>query len=86
MGRTEQVMTLPRKDFDGQEATITVMELRAAPGDAIDRATHGMKIHITKNGKHVASIVPPEHTTIAPDGSFTGARPLTMGRNLGDKF
>ncbi len=79
-------MSLPRKDFDGQEATITVMELRSAPGDVIDRVTHGMKIHITKNGKHVASIVPPEVTKIESDGSFTGAKPLTMGRNLGDKY
>lgn len=79
-------MALPRKDYDGQEATITVMELRERPGDAIDRVTHGMKIHITKNGKHVASLVPPENTVINSDGSFSGARPLTMGKNLGDHY
>lgn len=79
-------MSLPRKNFDGQEATITVTELRAAPGDALDRVAHGMIIHITKNGKHVATIMPPEETVIQSDGSFTGRRPLTMGRDLGDKY
>ena len=75
-------MALPRKSFDGQVATITVMELRKAPGDAIDRATHGMTIHITKNGAHVATLGPPEITVIAPDGSYSGAKPLTKGRPL----
>lgn len=78
-------MSLPRKDYDGQEATITVMELRQGPGDIIDRVTHGMTIHITKNGQHVADLVPAP-TKIAPDGSFTGEKPLTMGRDLGGDY
>ena len=74
-------MSLPRKNFDGQEATVSMMELRAAPGDIIDRVTHGMTIHVEKNGRRVASIVPVD-TVIAPDGSFIGAAPLTTGRKL----
>ena len=77
-------MPLPRKDFDGQEATVTMMELRASPGDVIDRVTHGMVVHVTKNKTRVASIVPPEITVIAKDGSYVGARPVTMGRKLGN--
>lgn len=77
-------MSLPRKDFDGQISTITAMEFRSAPGDAIDRAAHGMTIHITKNGTHVATLGPPEDTIIHADGSFTGKKPLTMGRQLGN--
>ena len=78
-------MPLPRKDYDGQEAEVTMMELRASPGDIIDRVTHGMRVHVTKSGVRVACIVPTK-TVIAADGSFAGERPLTMGRDLGDHY
>jgi len=68
---------LPRKSFDGQQATVSMMQLRASPGEIIDRVTFGMTIHVEKNGRRVASIVPVD-TVIAPDGSFVGAAPLTM--------
>lgn len=74
-------MSMPRKDFSGQEATVSMMELRAGPGDIIDRVAAGMTVHVEKNGRRVASIVPTE-TIIASDGSYTGARPLTMGLKL----
>lgn len=70
-------MSLPRKNYSGQTARITIVELRAAPGDVFDRVAHGMEVQITKNGVHVATIVPPEVTVIKRDGSFIGRAPLT---------
>lgn len=75
-------MPLPQKiRFDGEVATVTVSEFRAAPGDALDRVSRGMEITVTKNGKPVAVISPPE-TVVMPDGSFTGRAPLTFRNTL----
>jgi antitoxin (DNA-binding transcriptional repressor) of toxin-antitoxin stability system len=80
-------MPLPKRDYRGRTAKISMMELRSTPGEAIDCVAHGMKIEIEKNGVHVASLVSPDadgDTTIHPDGSITGAIPLTFRRDLGD--
>ena len=75
-------MPLPQKiRFDGETATLTVSEFRAAPGDVLDRVSRGMEITVTKNGKPVAVISPPE-TVVHPDGSFTGRAPLTFRNPL----
>lgn len=81
-------MSLPKKDFRGQQASVTMTELRAQPGEVVDRVSAGMVVHIEKARKHVASMVPPdgkgEDTVIHADGRISGAIPLTFRRNLGN--
>lgn len=81
-------MPLPPKDFRGQTATISMMEFRSSPGDAIDRVAHGMVIHITKDGKHIADLGPPGHfhneTEVHPNGTISGEIPLTYRQRLGN--
>lgn len=75
----------PRIDYSGQKATITMMEFSNAPGDVIERVERGMEITVTKNGKPVAVLLPPD-TVIRRDGSITGRKPLTMGLHLGGEY
>jgi len=81
-------MALPRLNFRGQEAQITMMELRSNPGEVIERVRHGLKVTIMKSGKPVAMLVPipyvSESIVIHPNGTIEGEIPLTHGRNLGN--
>lgn len=80
-------MSLPKKDWRGQSASVSMMEFRKTPGEVLERVAHGMVVHVEKNGKRIASIVPFDghgDTTIHPDGTITGEVPLTFRRNLGE--
>lgn len=81
-------MSLPKINLSGRRATISMMELRSAPGEVIDCVARGMKIDIEKNGKKVGTIIPTENdsdtTIIHSDGTITGAIPLTFRCDLGN--
>jgi prevent-host-death family protein len=80
-------MSLPKTDYRGREATVSMMELRSEPGNVIDHVSKGMRVHIEKNGKRLGTIIPAEEngesTTINRDGTINGTIPLTFRRNLG---
>ena len=64
--------------------SITMMQLRRSPGEILDQVLCGKRFNITRNGKICALIRPPEIGVIHPDGSWSGERPLTMGKSLGE--
>jgi len=68
--------------------TITMTELRAEPGEFVrDTQRHGKAFLVTKAGKPVARLLPPEDTiVIKPDGTIQGEEPLTFRRNLGGSY
>lgn len=80
-------MPLPKLDFTGARATVTMMELRANPGELIERVRHGLTVGIEKNGKQIAvlskSDIGSDTTIIHRDGTIEGAIPLTYRRDLG---
>ena len=79
-------MGIPQKDYTGQDFAVTMMELRANPGEVIDRVQHGSQVTITKAGKPAAHMTPGDLTIIHSDGSYTGPRPLTMRRDPGGSY
>lgn len=81
-------MPLPKRDYRGRKATISMMEFRSKPGEVIDCAAHGMSITVEKNGKPLAVLAPSDansdSTVIRSDGAIEGQIPLTFRRDLGN--
>lgn len=61
--------------------TITMMQLRASPGEYAFRVrADGESFIVTYQGKPAFKMVPvSDDTIIMPDGRIIGARPLTLG-------
>lgn len=59
-------------DLSGEVETITVMDLRARPGDILTQTSLGKSYVVTRRGEAVAAVVPLDGDithTVAPDGS-----------------
>jgi antitoxin (DNA-binding transcriptional repressor) of toxin-antitoxin stability system len=48
--------------LNGKELTITMMDLRSAPGDVMDLVVQGATIRVTRQGRTIAVIQKPEPT------------------------
>lgn len=68
--------------------TITATEFRSATGERlIDVRRDGASFLITKAGKPIARLIPIDDvTTIERDGKVCGEAPLTMHRDLGQRY
>lgn len=68
--------------------TITMMQLRASPGEYAFRVrADGESFIVTYQGKPCFKMVPVDDVTIIkPDGSFTGPKPLTFREKLGGEY
>lgn len=68
--------------------TITMMQLRAAPGEYAFRVrADGESFLVTYQGKPCFKMVPIEDVTIIrSDGSIKGPKPLTFRSNLGGEY
>lgn len=68
--------------------TITMMQLRAAPGEYAFRVrADGESFLVTYQGKPCFKMVPVDGATvIRTDGTIKGPKPLTMGLDLGGEY
>lgn len=68
--------------------TITMMQLRASPGEYAFRVrADGESFVVTYQGKPCFKMVPVEDMTIVrADGTTKGPKPLTMGLDLGGEY
>jgi antitoxin (DNA-binding transcriptional repressor) of toxin-antitoxin stability system len=64
--------------------TITMQQLRSAPGEYAYRVHRGESFLVTYQGKPRFRMLPVEDSTVVqPDGTIQGPKPLTMGLRLG---
>lgn len=68
-------MSIPKWDAARQEATITMMELRQQPGEVFDFILAGGTVHITRQGKNIATISPHQDAFFS---KFARARPSIL--------
>jgi len=68
--------------------TITMMQLRKSPGEYAFRVrADGESFIVTYQGKPCFKMVPVDDaTTIRPDGSIKGPKPVTLGLKLGGEY
>lgn len=69
---------IPKWDTAGQEATITMMQLRSQPGEVLDFIVAGGTVHITRQGKNVATITPHQDSFFR---KFAAARPALLAKD-----
>lgn len=87
-------MPIPKLSFVGEVASVTMMELRSNPGEILDRVSRGLEVHVTKQGKWVATIKAPslalsdsDTIVVRPNGTTEcGRKPLTFGLDLGGEY
>lgn len=78
-------MPIPKRVLRGQTYEVTMMELRRQPGEVLDAVRDGALVRVTKQGKHIATMVPPGYEKTQPSsyiltGTSDGPMPLTWRR------
>lgn len=66
--------TIDMKLLAGEKGNITMMELRKSPGDVLLQVQMGKIINITKCGKVIAVLSPPEPTALEIGGEIRRLR------------
>lgn len=73
-------MPVPKRQASGEECTITMTELRAQPGEIFNFVEAGGIVHVTLQGRKIASITPHSDTFFE---KFAAARPALL---RGDEY
>lgn len=71
-------MTIPKWDASKQQITLTMTELRQQPGEVMDFVLAGGTVHITRQGKNIATIAPHQDAFFE---RFARARPSLLQKD-----